>query len=261
MSDALEKLGKILALADNGMTEGERDRALQVAEEMAAALGVDLAVARARHADRSRRESAVKRQVRIGDERSRYNAYLVQLFVSIAEPHDVIVTVGWRNLYVFGYGLPSDLAIVEALYGVAAVRMVADADAALRRGLQKTAGWYGSPVDGRVYRAHFYDGYRSKLQTRLWEARHKAIRNATVGSSGDPGTALVLRDKAKEVREFYEAATHHWSRRGTWKPPRRDDYVRDAVEQGAGSAAATDLQLEGRVGASRQAGELNGGRN
>lgn len=249
MSDPLERLGKILALADNGSTEEERDSALRAAEEMAAALGVELAVARARHAERSRRETPVKGRFKVGDERSRYNAYLVELFCAIAGPHDVLVTVGWRNLYVFTYGLPSDQAIVEALYGVAAVRMTADADAALRRGLQKTAGYYGEPVDGRVYRAHFYRGYKSQLQTRLWRARHAAIRNAPAAGPGQAGTDIVLRDKAQEVREFYQDETRHLGL-GTWKPPQRDDYVRDAVDQGAASAAATDLQLDPKIGGS-----------
>jgi hypothetical protein len=253
MSDPLDRLGRILALADNdGATEDERAQAMRAAEEMAAVLGVELAVARAGHADRSRRETPVKRQLKVGSERSRTNAYMVELFCAVAEPHDIIVTVGWRDIYVYGYGLPSDLAIAEALYGVAAVRMVADADAALRRGLQKTAGRHGTPVDGRAYRAHFYEGYRSGMLTRLWRARHAAIQAAPAGEAGQPGTDIVLRDKAREVREFYDAQARHWTRRGTWKPPQRDDYVRDAVQQGEASAAATNLQLDPGIGTGRR---------
>lgn len=251
-SRALDRLGNILAVADNGATEGERDDALRKAEQMAAVIGVELSVARAHHADKAKRETPEKRTFKVGDERSRYNAYLVELFGAIAGPHDVIVTVGSRNIFVFGYGLPSDLDIVHTLYGVAAVKMVTDANAALRRGEQRTAGRYGRSVDGRVYRAHFYQGFRSQLQTRLWEARRHAISADTSSATGQPGAALVLRDKAREVEEYYEDDAKHWSRRSTWKAPQRQDYVADAVRSGADSAARTDLVLTGQVGSARR---------
>lgn len=246
----LDKLGKILALADGGATEEERDAFMRKAEELAAVLGVELAVARAAHADKSKREEPERRMVKVGNERSRYNAYMVELFIACAYPHDVRVTIGWRNIMCHGYGLPSDLAIVEAMFGVTAIQMVTDADKAIKAGAQRTAD-YGYPVDGRIYRANFYKGFISALESRLWRARESAIINND-REAGSTGTALVLRDKAKEVYDFYTESTKHISRRGGWQAPERDDYIATAVRQGSASAHATDLSLTNKVGTTKR---------
>ncbi len=253
MSKTLDRLGKILALADSGATEEERSHALRMAEDMAATLGVELAVARAHHASKTERETPQKRRVVVGNERSRYNAYLVELYCAIAGPHDVVVTVGWRNLHVVAFGLPSDLDIVEALFAVCAVAMVTDADHTLRRGEHKTAGMHGQPVDGRVYRAHFYRGFHSQLQTRLWDARTTAIRNSTgAGDEAGAGTDLVLREKAAEVHDFYKEQTKHLGRIGTWRPPQRNESVHEAVRRGAEAAARTNLANSSEVAGHRR---------
>lgn len=250
MSANLDKLGKILALADEGSTPEERDAFMQKAEELAAVLGVELALARAHHANKSKREVPIKRTIKVGNERSKKNDYLVQLFITIAHPHDIKVTIGYRNIYVNAYGLPSDIDIVEALFGMSVIKMIRDADQAVKIDkLQLTAGRYGGPVDGRIYRSHFYDGFRSQLASRLWTARRDAIRaNGGDTEAGDTGTDIILRDKAKEVEEFYEEDLKHWSRRtGSWKGPSTNGYIPDAIERGSKSASNMDLNLSPKI--------------
>lgn len=254
----LEVLGKILAKAEGTDNAEEREIFMSKAQEIAATLGVELAMARAKHADKSKREEPIRKTIKVGNERSKKNDYFVKLFHAIAQPHDVRITIGYKNLYCTAYGLPSDISIVEALFAMSAVQMMSDANDAIAQGVQKTAGRWGEPVDGRVYRAHFYEGFISRLTNRLWLARRDAIR-ATGGKSEGASTLtqLVLRDKAKDVDNFYNEQNKHWAITGTtkyWEPPSRNDYVASAVIRGEQSATNLDLNLDPKVesGSKRQ---------
>lgn len=261
----MDTLAKILAQAENTDNEAEAEAFMAQAERRAAVMGVTLDMARA-HSQSKEFQTPVERQFEVGSWNGRYNAYMVKLFLAIAHPHDVRVSISGRNVYCFGTGFPSDLDIVGALFEVAAHRMVADANAALKRGEQKKA-YNGVGVDGRVWRAHFYDGYISTLAARLWSERAKAIKEWEMtkqeGQSpymnemeGSQSTALVMSNKKDKVEEAYRAANPHFfhedgsSRTKGWQAPEREDYVGSARRAGSSSAQETNLgDTKRKVGA------------
>lgn len=269
---AMDRLAKILAKAENTDSPEEAQVYLDAALQRAALLGVNLEMARAHARNKTKRETPEERRFTVGDLSSRYNAYLVQLFTDIAYVHDVRCTIGGKNVYVWGYGLPSDLAIVEALFGVASIQMVNDATAALRRGEQRkvgggymrrnpNTGYYDwvSGVDGRIYRASFYKGYIERLNTRLWNARNRAVRQTDqreqeAGRSG--GTELVLRTKKQEVDDFYDQKHAHLKLKDFKNPLEKepDNYAGalNAESHGASSAQVTDISLAMKVGAQKR---------
>lgn len=62
-----------------------------------------------------------------------------------------------------------------------------------------------SAVDGRAWRANFYAGFVNRTQTRLREAKRRALKAAGVDlkdSSNERGLAII--DKQKHVREAFE---------------------------------------------------------
>ncbi len=255
MSGTLDTLAKVLAQAENTTNEAERQLFMERAEQMAAKSGIDLAIARA-HSESRHRQKPEKRSFIIGQFGAKMNAHKVKLFLAIAEPHDVTVTIGGSNIFCWGYGFPSDLDIVTALFDMMSVHMVGSADAALMRGEQHDARdtWGRRGVDGRIWRRWFYEGFISALTTRLWAARAQAMQD-----TGDTiGTKLVLADRSGEVEDFFKEETRHkhigiWS--GT-KPRVRDDYVESAVNHGAATARSADIGLDSTKVASPKRGSL-----
>lgn len=62
-----------------------------------------------------------------------------------------------------------------------------------------------SKVDGRVWRANFYQGFINRTRYRLREAKQAALREAGIDvQDTSDSRAVALRDKAKEVRDFFE---------------------------------------------------------
>lgn len=62
-----------------------------------------------------------------------------------------------------------------------------------------------SKIDGRVWRSNFYQGFVNRTRYRLREAKQAALKEAgiEVHDTSDE-RAVALRDKAKEVRDFFE---------------------------------------------------------
>lgn len=76
-----------------------------------------------------------------------------------------------------------------------------------------------STVDGRVWRANFYDAFISKIRTRLREAKKQAMKDAGIDITDESDSrTLALRDKKKEVedsyREHYKVVLENIERRG-----------------------------------------------
>lgn len=61
-----------------------------------------------------------------------------------------------------------------------------------------------SSVDGRVWRANFYDSFINKIRQRLREAKKRAMKEAGIDVADESDSrAIALRDKAKEVDDSY----------------------------------------------------------
>jgi hypothetical protein len=272
----MDTLAKILAKAENTDNEAESESFMQRARQMAAAMGVELDMVRA-HAQSQEKQVPEERKYKVGDYGSRYNQYMAKLFSGIAYAYEMRLSMSTNNMYVWATGFPSDHEIIDALFQVAAVKMVDDANRALKRGDQKKArSGYG--VDGRVYRAHFYEGYINTFRARLYEERRNARREYDArmkaekeargefvspyieDESETDSTAVVLADKRKTIDDAYEAANPHWyhpdgSPKGnvlthSWNE--RNDYVGDAQRAGSDSARRTNLRTSKKVDAGSQ---------
>lgn len=99
-------------------------------------------------------------------------------------------------------------------------------------------------VDGRVWRANFYDGFKARVISRLWEAKRKAEKDAGITKENRESneTAIVLRDKKQEAKEFYAEQVKHL-KLGTWSPPEPTQFVVGGQTKGMDAGAKVDLSL------------------
>lgn len=262
MSKTLDRVSKLLALAERSTNEGERELAMARAQELASAAQIDLAVARAHQAKKERQEEPEKRRYQTGHYvyrgmgmgPSNASKWLTELFSEIARCNDVRCTYSQDRVWVFGHGFPSDLDVVEALYKVLSVQMVADADASLKRGdhkgkhrrLDGTIETY-SLVDGRLWRANFYQGWIARVTGRLWEARQTAMKERGVDLRDENSTtALAVRNRQGEVHDFYKEQTK--TVRGTYAEPAPAEHDYRAQHRGSEAGARARLDMSKDLG-------------
>lgn len=245
MSKMLDRLSKVLAQADNASTPEEREAYMAKAMELSAISAIDLAVARAHQADKTKVEMPEERAVTVNDYgRKRCRDYFMTLFIAIAGANDCKVLIGNKSYRGYALGFPSDIDVIEALYGTLSVQMETEADAALKRGENKRSDEAGSwsVVDGRVWRREFYDGFTARIRARLWATKRAAEKQAGVTSDASSSTAVALRNKQQEVADFYEKE-YGWRRSGTWSPSRSSgsDFTGTAREAGHAAGARASL--------------------
>ena len=146
----------------------------------------------------------------MGARGKRGNRHRVLLYSVVARANDVLVNVAHDSTYVLGFGHRADLEVVERLWASLAVQMTTAAQRRMDRGEHRAAG-----VAGQTWRLSFYDGWVAAVGERLKAARLRAVE-ATAVPTGEPSAALVLRDKADRVQEFYATASQA---RGSWRGP------------------------------------------
>ena len=246
----VDRISKLLAQAEGTDNEHEASAFVERAQQLATAYAVDLELARARQRDRAARggaEPLVQERVAVGTRGKRGNRHRVLLYSVVARANDVLVNVAHDSTYVLGFGSRADLEVVERLWASLAVQMTAAAQRRMDRGEHRAAG-----VAGQTWRLSFYDGWVAAVGERLQGARARAVE-ATAVPPGAPSAALVLRDKAERVQEFYATAS---TARGSWRGPWSG---RTAVSGRAQAAGQTDgqradlgqpgLRARGRLGA------------
>jgi hypothetical protein len=269
----IDRIAKLLALAEQAGTPEEAETAFAKAQELASRHSIDLELARVKAAP-GVREKPVKRTITMGTRGKRVNASLVALFDTIGRSNDVRVLVAQDSTYVVAHGIPSDIDQTEAIWASVAPTMVRFGDAHVR---DKDAAWRSEwdtvwdpseytyvkkAVSGQGARRSFYDGFISKIGTRLSIARAAQIKDADARHFHDVpaeaadvpnnlpiGTALVLKDKAAEVEEFMygEFKRQHGRKPGSWKGGRSNG-TSSHSSHNAGSAAANNAALGNRRG-------------
>jgi hypothetical protein len=246
----VDRIGKLLAQAEGTDNEHESAAFVERAQQLATEHAVDLELARARQRDRAARggaEPLVQERVDVGARGKRGNRHRVLLYSVVARPNDVMVNVAHDSTYVLGFGHRADLEVVERLWASLAVQMTSAAQRRLDRGEHRAAG-----TAAQTWRLSFYDGWVLTVGERLQAARARAVESAPT-STGEPSAALVLRDKAARVSDFYAASS---SARGSWRGPWSG---RTQVSGGAQAAGRADgaradlgqprLRSRGRLGA------------
>jgi hypothetical protein len=212
----VDKVGKLLAQAEGTDNEHEAAAFVERAQQLATAHAVDLERARARQRDRHRRggsEPLVQERIDVGVRGRRGNRHRVLLYTAVAGPNDVLVNVANDSTFVLGFGHRADLDVVERLWASLAVQMTASAQRRLDDGEHRR-----HRVPAVTWRLSFYDGFIAAVAERLAAARARVVAHEPVpAAAGEPSAALVLREKAERVKDFYTATSQaRGSWRGTW---------------------------------------------
>ena len=276
MSDLIDKIGSLLMKAESTDNQHEKDAYLTKAQELATLASIDLEMARGRQITKTIRETPIKKEIKLFsyNDTSRNKSAFVYLILGIGGQNDVEFDIAHNSTYVIAYGYPSDIDVTEALYASLSQQMVREAEDYLKTGEYKKEirrsqvrvkdSWgfidykmVDKPVDGRVARRAFYDGFKSKVTTRLREARKAVIANYTmtvpegttvnIGDTsfvaGPASADLVLVDKRKTVNAFRKEKSNA---RGSYK----GSYGRGGSSGGynAGQAAGDRARLGGGAG-------------
>ncbi|MDP9182455.1 MAG: DUF2786 domain-containing protein [Actinomycetota bacterium] len=224
----IDKIGKLLAQAEGTTNEHEAEAFVSRAQELATTYAVDLELARSRQAARRLKgadEAFEQRTLTVGERGRRGNRQLVTLFIVVAQANDVMVNIAHDSTFVIGFGYGPDLDVVERLWASLATQMAAAAGRRLRAGEHHDAG-----VAAVSWRLSFYEGWLHAVQTRLTQARERALEQPIEGARGGTSGAVVLRAKADRVQEFHDRASQA---RGSWRGQRADRRVhRDAWRAG-----------------------------
>jgi hypothetical protein len=209
MSDdkMLARIAALLRQAEGTDNTHEADAFMAAAQRLATATSIDLAVARSHSDKRTTAQTPVQRTVTIGNAGTRGLRTYVQLFVVIAGANDVKCDVASNSTFVYAYGFAGDIDASHALYASLIMQMVKASETYIGSGAHR-------PTPTITARINFQLAFGARVGQRLSEARDEARREATKGRDSRPGTAIALRDKDIELKDFYRQTS---AARGTWR--------------------------------------------
>lgn len=284
MSDQqLDLIAALLRKAERTDNEHEADAFMSRAQTLAARHSIDLAIARAHTAKAEKREEVEEQAVQIGTKGKRGLALYTRLFLNICDVNDIKCLIAHDSTVVYAMGFPSDIEMAKTLYASLVVQMVQAGEAYLQSGEYKTekvwvegawkrtnktrnywgGGWdydeeyvegHYKPMDGRVARRSFYEGFNTRILARLRAAKAEAVEQAEQENpemsvvSDESGQALssmalVLREKKAEVDLFYHEKAKR--ARGSWKGGRGSSGTSHSAAR-AGREAASNARLSGQ---------------
>jgi hypothetical protein len=209
MSDdkMLARIAALLRQAEGTDNAHEAEAFMAAAQRLATATSIDLAVARAHSSERTKSQMPVQRTITIGNAGTRGLRTYVQLFVVIANANDVKCDVASNSTFVLAYGFAEDIDASHALYASLVMQMVRASETYISSGAHR-------PTPTITARINFQLAFGARIGQRLSEAREEAQREATRGRDSQPGTAIALRDKDIELKDFYRQTSEA---RGTWR--------------------------------------------
>ena len=203
----LARIAALLRQAEGTDNSHEAEAFMAAAQRLATATSIDLAVARSHAAKRTPAQEPVQRTITIGTAGTRGLRTYVQLFVVIAAANDVKCDVASNSTFVYAYGFAEDIDASHALYASLVVQMVRASDAYIAIGAHR-------PTPTITARLNFHLAFGARIGQRLSLAREQARQEATKDRRSRPGTAIALRDKDIELKDFYRQASQA---RGTWR--------------------------------------------
>lgn len=268
MPITIDKISKLLTQAENAGTEAEAATFLEAAQRLAAANSIDLA--KARHLGLAKEKTLPTRREFIIWQWSQEQRHkpkglktYTDLMIGILEAQGCRVLIAGDATRVYGHGFPEDLAVAEALYHSTLVQMVKASEEYKKLGEWKHEQVWSDnlreykTISWLTARLAFQGGYARRIRERLKAAAQaakieseRAQVKAGPQDTTDPGTAIVLAEKAKQVDEFF--STYRRSARGSYGGFRGNSGASSA----AGASAADRASLGGRstsLGGARKA--------
>ena len=225
----LTRIGGLLRQAESTDNPHEAEAFMEAAQRLATATSIDLAVARSHSASREKQAAPAQRVIGIGEAGKKGLKTFVHLFVAIAHANDVQCDVARSSTQVFAYGFDSDLDTTEALYSSLLIQMVRASDKYIKSGTYRseTAVRTATKVVGRrryriqeevpvaavTARLNFQTAFAVRIGARLSEVKEDTEKKA-IAADREAGTALVLRNKEVELRDYYREQS---TARGTWR--------------------------------------------
>lgn len=256
-------IGRLLRQAESTTHPEEAATFAARAQTLATRHSVDLAIAQSKLAASEERQHPEQRTVDV-DGSVRARAHYVRLYLAIADANCVRCYIRSDSSVVYATGFPSDLDLVDSIYSTLVVHMSATCAAYMQSGdyrhetVARFNRWLGTwedkPVHGATARADYYRAYVARISQRLStaareaEAQAEAEQGNSHGGSGNEkalvSTALVLRQKRRDVAESYEDHGRQIGARGSYKGGRRSrdrGRVGSAVDHGRAAANDADL--------------------
>lgn len=201
----LARIAALLRQAEGTDNPHEAEAFMTAAQRLATATSIDLALARAHSAQRTKAQLPEQRTITIGSAGTRGLRTYVQLFVVIGLANDLKCDVATNSTYVHAYGFAEDIDATHALYASLVTQMVKASEAYIGSGEHR-------PTPTITARLNFQLAFGARVGQRLAEAKAEAQREAD--RQDRPGTALALRNKDLELKSFYRQSS---SARGTWR--------------------------------------------
>ncbi|KMO70652.1 uncharacterized protein DUF2786 [Mycobacterium sp. BK558] len=203
----LARIAALLRQAEGTDNEHEAEAFMAAAQRLATATSIDLAVARSHSQTRTAAQAPVQRTITIGEPGARGLRTYVQLFVVIAAANDVKCDIASNSTFVYAYGFAEDIDATHALYTSLVLQMVRASKDYIASGAHR-------PTPTITARINFQLAFGARVGQRLAEAREQAQQEATRGPASDPGTAIALRNKDLELKDYYRQTSRA---RGTWR--------------------------------------------
>lgn len=226
----VDKIAALLAMAERTNYEAEAEAFYAKAQELATHHSIDLALARAATAKLEAREQPTSRSIVIGALRQHSNRQLIELMLAVGRVNDLQMDIAHNSTYVIAFGMPSDIDVAEAMFNSIAVQMMQSGAAWLRSGEwrgETYEQWYHDGrgrewaesrlVTARIAKSNFYNGFIARISQRLQTVRDDAVATRVAAPEPNPlavvSTAVVLREKAAEVKAFHQKNS---KARGAW---------------------------------------------
>ncbi|MCE5291663.1 MAG: DUF2786 domain-containing protein [Nocardiaceae bacterium] len=238
----LTRIAGLLRQAEGTDNPHEAEAFMTAAQRLATQSSIDLAVARAHKANKSRPSGPVHRIIPIGEPGKRGLRTYVLLFARIAQANDVRCDVAHNSTSVHAFGFEPDVDTVQALYSSLVIQMVRASDFYIKSGTYRAAG-----VAAVTARLNFQTAYAQRIGQRLADA--KAATESEAVRLSEPGTALALRNKELELKDYYRTESQA---RGTWRGGRTGaEYSASARQAGDHAAQRAKLGADTELSTAR----------
>ena len=238
----LARIAALLRQAEGTDNPHEAEAFMAAAQRLATATSIDLAVARSHSDKRTAAQAPVQRTITIGEAGTRGLRTYVQLFVLIAAANDVKCDIASNSTFVYAYGFAEDIDTSHTLYTSLVLQMVRASNDYIASGAHR-------PTPTITARINFQLAFGARVGQRLADAREQAQQEATKGPAAAPGTAIALRNKDLELKDYYRQASRA---RGTWRAT--------SATAGYSSAARRAGDRAGRRARLGESSELSGAR-